>query len=197
MMGGMTTANKVTIFRILFIPAFVVEILYYYKSGDEKDRIAGLICFAVTAILDGVDGYIARRYHQRSELGAILDPLADKLMLVSGVILLSLPVGRPYVVTIPLWLTATIISRDLVQLIGFTLLQMICGKVTVRPRIVGKVATVLQMILVVWTLLKWNEKWLPYWTMGAGILTAISGLLYVLDGMVQLNASPRSSAAEK
>jgi hypothetical protein len=77
------------------------------------------------------------------------------------------------------------------------LLQMICGKVTVRPRVVGKVATVLQMILVVWTLLKWNEKWLPYWTMGAGVLTAISGLLYVLDGMVQLNASPRSSADGK
>jgi cardiolipin synthase len=193
----MTTANKVTIFRILLIPAFIVEVLYYFKQGDENDRIAGLLCFAVTAILDGVDGYIARRYNQRSELGAILDPLADKLLLVSGIVLLSLPAGRPYVKTIPLWLTATIISRDVVQLIGFTLLQLICGKVTVRARMVGKIATVLQMILVLWTLLKWNEKWLPYWVMSTGIFTAISGLLYVLDGMAQLSASPRSSATAK
>lgn len=193
----MTTANKVTIFRILFIPAFIVEIAYYYKSGDETDRILGLLCFAVTAILDGVDGYIARRYHQKSELGAILDPLADKLLLVSGVVLLSLPIGRQYIVTIPLWLTATIISRDMVQLIGFLLLHLMSGKVVVHPRVVGKIATVLQMILVLWTLLKWNEKWLSFWVMATGIFTAISGLLYVLDGMVQLNASPRSSATGK
>jgi cardiolipin synthase len=196
-MEGMTTANKVTILRILFIPAFVVEIAYYFKSGDEADRVAGLICFAITAILDGVDGYIARRYHQRSELGAILDPLADKLLLVSGVVLLSLPLGQQYLVTIPLWLTATIISRDVVQLIGFFVLQTTVGKVHVQPRLAGKVATVLQMILIVWTLLKWNEKWLPYWVIATGIFTAISGLLYVLDGMVQLNASPGSSASSK
>jgi cardiolipin synthase (CMP-forming) len=190
----MTTANKITILRILLIPAFIVELLYYYKTGDESDRISALVCFAVAAILDGVDGYVARRYNQRSELGAILDPLADKLLLVSGIILLSLPSSHPYLVTIPLWLTATIISRDMVQLIGCILLQWICGKVFVMPRVIGKIATVLQMILVLWTLLKWNEKWLPYWTMGAGICTAISGLLYVLDGMAQLSASPRSSA---
>jgi cardiolipin synthase len=190
----MTTANKITIFRILLIPAFIVEVLYYFKAGDESNRIVGLVCFAVAAILDGVDGYIARRYHQRSELGAVLDPLADKLLLVSGIVLLSLPAGHPYVATIPLWLTATIISRDLVQLIGYVLLHLICGKATVRPRILGKIATVLQMVLVLWTLLKWNEKWLPYWVMATGICTAISGLLYVLDGMGQLSASPRSSA---
>src|SRR5580693_929873 len=144
----MTTANKITIVRALLVPFFIVQVLYYAGSGNEWFRLGAIISFAIAAAADGLDGYVARRYHQRSELGAILDPLADKLLLVSGVILLSLPMGRPYVVTIPLWLTATIISRDLVQLIGFTLLQMICGKVTVRPRVVGKVATVVQMILV-------------------------------------------------
>ena len=70
------------------------EVLYYFTAGDDSNRIVGLVCFAVAAILDGVDGYIARRYHQRSELGAILDPLADKLLLVSGILLLSLPASR-------------------------------------------------------------------------------------------------------
>ena len=74
----------------------------------------------MAAICDGVDGYIARRYNQRSELGAILDPLADKLLLVSGIVLLS--ISWPYFDTIPLWLTCTIIGRDILILIGLKML---------------------------------------------------------------------------
>ena len=85
----MTTANKITILRILLIPFFVFEALYYVSDGHELHRLLAILSFAVAAICDGVDGYIARRYNQRSELGAILDPLADKLLLVSGIILLS------------------------------------------------------------------------------------------------------------
>ncbi len=80
----MTTANKITILRILLIPFFVVELIYYVRTGNEIHRLAAILCFAVAAICDGVDGYIARRYNQISELGKILDPLADKLLLVSG-----------------------------------------------------------------------------------------------------------------
>src|SRR5579872_4130085 len=191
MAPSMTTANKVTILRILLIPVFVVQILYYFKTGNETHRFVGLLCFATAAILDGVDGYIARRYNQRSELGAILDPLADKLLLVSGILLLSFN-NQPYLKVIPLWLTATILSRDVLLLIGLLVIHMTCGKTAVRPRILGKIATVLQMITVLWILLKWNPKWLPYWTWSAGVCTGISGLLYVLDGMRQLSASPTS-----
>ena len=192
----MTTANKITIFRILLVPFFVVEILYYFKNGEEMHRILGFLSFVVAAVLDGVDGYIARRYNQKSELGAILDPLADKLLLVSAIVLLSLP-NQHYLKTIPLWLTATIISRDVMVLIGLGVIQITCGKVVVRPRLVGKLATVLQMITVVWTLNKWSDAWLPGWTLAAAICTAISGLLYVLDGMRQLSASPTSLPTDK
>src|SRR4051812_4235032 len=113
----MTTANKVTILRILLIPFFVVQVLYYVKNGDELHRLLAILSFAVAAICDGVDGYIARHYNQRSELGAILDPLADKLLLVSGVVVLSFDHG-PYFQQIPLWLTGTIIGRDIVLLTG-------------------------------------------------------------------------------
>ena len=85
----MTTANKITILRILLIPFFVVELIYYVRSGNEAHRLAALLSFAIAAVLDGVDGYIARRYNQISELGKILDPLADKLLLVSGIVALS------------------------------------------------------------------------------------------------------------
>jgi CDP-diacylglycerol--glycerol-3-phosphate 3-phosphatidyltransferase len=192
----MTTANKITIFRILLVPFFVVEILYYFKNGEEMHRILGFLSFAFAAVLDGVDGYIARRYNQKSELGAILDPLADKLLLVSGIVLLSLP-NQHYLKTIPLWLTATIISRDVMVLIGLAVIQITCGKVIVRPRLLGKIATVLQMITVVWTLNKWSDAWLSGWTLAAAICTAISGLLYVLDGMRQLSASPTSLPSDK
>src|SRR5580704_13190221 len=118
----MTTANKVTILRILLIPFFVVELIYYVRSGNEAHRLAALLSFAIAAILDGVDGYIARRYNQISELGKILDPLADKLLLVSGIVLLSFN-NEPYLRQIPLWLTMTIIGRDVVILIGLVVIQ--------------------------------------------------------------------------
>src|SRR3974377_1120453 len=131
--NGMTTANKITIARILLIPFFVVEVLYYVRTGNEVHRIMALLSFAIAAIFDGVDGYIARRYNQRSELGAILDPLADKLLLVSGIVLLSF--DHPNLESIPLWLTVTILGRDVLLLIGLGVIYIMVGKVVVRPRI--------------------------------------------------------------
>ncbi len=191
----MTTANKVTIFRMLLIPFFVVEVLYYVKSGNELHRFVGLATFAVAAICDGVDGYIARRYRQFSELGAILDPLADKLLLVSGVVLLSFDHG-PLLGQIPLWLTGTIIGRDLLLMLGLGVIYITVGRVTVRPRLTGKVATVLQMATVLWLLLKWDEgldaRWFLWLAGAAALATGVSGLLYVYDGVRQLSASPKS-----
>jgi CDP-diacylglycerol--glycerol-3-phosphate 3-phosphatidyltransferase len=191
-----TTANKITILRILLIPLFVVEALYYVKDGHELHRLLAILSFAIAAICDGVDGYIARRYNQRSELGAILDPLADKLLLVSAIVVLSLD-NRPYFPVIPLWLTVTIIGRDILLLVGLVVIQMTVGKVGVRPRVLGKVATVLQMVVVVWTLLKWPEQGLFFSSLGAAVCTGISGLLYVTDGVRQLSAHPASSAQAK
>src|SRR5437660_4640384 len=137
----MTTANKIPIFRILLVPFFIVEVLSYVERGQEWHRYLAIGAFLAAAICDGVDGYIARRYSQRSELGAILDPLADKLLLVSGIVLLSF--NWPYFDNIPLWLTGTIIGRDILLLIGLVVIQMTVGKVKVKPRIFGKIATVL------------------------------------------------------
>lgn len=195
----MTTANKVTILRILLIPFFVVALLYYGKTGNETQRLAAILCFAVAAICDGVDGYIARHYNQWSELGTILDPLADKLLLVSGVVVLSFDHG-PQLGQFPFWFTGTIIGRDLLILIGMAVIHLTVGKVKVRPRLVGKLATVLQMISILWLLLKWddlgNGRGLQLFTIGAAICTGISGLLYVWDGVRQLSASPKSVAAQ-
>ena len=196
---AMTTANKITIARILLIPFFVVEVLYYMKTGYEVHRLLAIVVFAIAAICDGVDGYIARRYSQRSELGAILDPLADKLLLLSGIVLFSL--SNPRLGTLPLWLTGTIIGRDVLLLLGLLVIQITVGKVRVRPRFLGKVATVLQMLCLVWILMKWDrylpEAWFLIWTIGAGVFTGISGLWYVSDGVRHLSSHPTSLPAAK
>jgi CDP-diacylglycerol--glycerol-3-phosphate 3-phosphatidyltransferase len=192
----MTTANKITILRILLIPFFVVEVLYYVKDGHELHRLLAIVSFAVAAICDGVDGYIARRYNQRSELGAILDPLADKLLLVSAIVILSFD-QRPHLESIPLWLTGTIIGRDILLLVGWFVIQITVGKVDVRPRFLGKAATVLQMIVVLWLLLQWPTPWLLFLSIAAAVFTGGSGFLYVLDGVRQLGAHPSSSATSK
>lgn len=188
----MTTANKITILRILLVPFFAVQLLYYEESGKEIFRLFAIISFAVAALSDGIDGYIARRYNQRSELGAILDPLADKLLLISGIVLLSLNL-QPQLPRLPLWLVATVFSRDLLLVIGLGVIYYTCGKVRVAPHLLGKAATVFQMIAVLWTLFKWNEQWLFAWCLLAALLTGISGLIYVQEGVRQLSASPSSS----
>jgi CDP-diacylglycerol--glycerol-3-phosphate 3-phosphatidyltransferase len=195
----MTTANKITILRILLIPFFVVEVLYYVETGNELHRLLAILTFAVAAILDGVDGYVARHYHQQSELGTVLDPLADKLLLVSAIVVLSFNHATRLAV-IPLWLTGTIIGRDFLLGIGVIVVRFTVGKVTVRPRLTGKIATVLQMAVVLWILLNWSGPhalWLKTVSIGAGLFTGASGLFYVWDGMKQLGSHPASLPAKK
>ncbi len=191
----MTTANKITILRILLIPFFVVELIYYNRTGVEGYRWAAIFAFALASVLDGVDGFIARHYHQISELGKILDPLADKLLLVSAIVTLSFNYGN-HLDQIPLWLIGTIIGRDLLILVGLIVIHFTVSKVTVRPRYSGKIATVLQMAVVIIILLKWNvgqgALWLKYVELGAAIFTGLSGLFYTWDGMKQLGAHPSS-----
>ena len=196
----MTTANKITILRILLIPVFVIEMIYYVRTGNGAHRFAGVLLFGVTAGSDGVDGFIARRYNQISELGKILDPLADKLLLVSGIVFLSFD-NAPYFRQIPLWLTGTIIGRDLLLALGAVVIRSVVGKIIVRPRITGKIATVFQMLVIIWILLGWDlvshGYLLKAWFIGAGLFTGISGLLYVFDGMNQLSDHPSSSPTQK
>src|SRR5436853_4953740 len=91
----MTTANKITVVRILMIPAFVTMAIYYGESIQagsplEWQRYAAIAIFLLAAVSDGLDGYVARHYNQRSSLGVILDPIADKGLLLSGIITLSI-----------------------------------------------------------------------------------------------------------
>jgi len=196
----MTTANKITICRILLIPLFVWLMLDYirqYNSGEDREWERGIACviFATAAISDGIDGYIARRYHQKTELGTFLDPLADKALLVSAMVLLSVRYhgGTPFEM-LPLWFPVLVISRDLILLAGTVLIHMITGRVTARPRLVGKCATFFQMIALGWVMLRLQpapHEW-PVYT--ASFFTFVSGIWYIFDGIKQLNAHEATKA---
>src|SRR4051812_47323520 len=121
----MTTANKITLLRILLIPVFVTLAIYYGQSqrsgaAQETLRWAALGTFMLAAASDGVDGYIARRWNQRSRLGVILDPLADKGLLLAGLFTLSFS-GWPY--ELPIWFLVLVIARDAIVLLGAVVLH--------------------------------------------------------------------------
>ena len=190
----MTTANKITVVRIVMIPAFVTMAIYYgasIKRGEplEWQRFAAIAIFIFAALSDGLDGYVARRYNQRSKLGIILDPIADKGLLLSGIITLSLTnwseidsdSGK-----FPVWFPVLVISRDAILLVGTLVLYLLNGKVHVKPHWTGKVATVLQMVAIGWVMLQLDIVPLFYVVLAAGAFTLISGILYVADGVRQL-----------
>ena len=200
---GMTTANKITLARILLIPVFVVLAIYYGRSLKEGapqpwERWSAVAVFTLAAASDGVDGYIARRFNQRSRLGVILDPLADKGLLLAGLVTLSI---SSWTYEIPPWFPVLVISRDVVVLAGAIVLHLLNGSVRVRASWVGKCATAMQMVSLVLVMLELNPFTssqqlgplhftlrfldLPIWL--AGIFTAISGVQYIIEGIAQMH----------
>jgi cardiolipin synthase (CMP-forming) len=199
----MTTANKITVARILMIPAFVTMAIYYGESIQRHDpqewmRLAAIIIFLIAAVSDGLDGYVARRYKQRSSLGVILDPIADKGLLLSGIITLSISNWSetdPNYGKFPIWFPVLVITRDAVILVGAVILHYFIGnKMKVKPSWTGKVATVCQMCAIAWVMLQLRFLPLPFVVIVAGIFTLVSGIIYVLEGVRQLQAEGHAHA---
>ncbi|NQU10457.1 CDP-diacylglycerol--glycerol-3-phosphate 3-phosphatidyltransferase [bacterium] len=187
----MTLANKITILRLLLIPVFVLATLKYIRdfqhgNPDEVLRLTACLVFLVASLTDAVDGYIARRYHQKSELGSWLDPLADKALLLSALVLLSRDTGEAFQ-QLPLWFPVLVISRDVFLVVGILLIHIFVGKALARPRLVGKCATFFQMVTLAWILLKIQQP-SPQWPLYlAGGFTLVSGIWYLFDGIKQLH----------
>src|SRR4051812_14558138 len=192
----MTTPNKITITRICLIPVFVMMALYYGRSvaaahPQESLRWAAVAVFVLAAASDGIDGYIARRYNQMSQLGVILDPIADKGLLLSGIITLSV---SNWQYEFPLWFPVLVISRDVVIVAGAIALHYMNGDFKVRPSWLGKTATVAQMVAIGFVMLLpsnawriavagWELKFLDVPVIIAGFFTLLSGVGYARRGL--------------
>ncbi len=187
------------------IPAFVTMAIYYGESIKRAEplewmRFTAIAIFLIAAVSDGLDGYVARHYNQRSSLGVILDPLADKGLLLSGIITLSISNWNevdPDYGRFPAWFPVLVISRDAVILVGAMILYLLNGKVHVKPKWTGKVATVLQMVAIGWVMLQLHFLPLPYVVGAAGLFTFISGIVYVTDGVRQLQAEGHAHATKQ
>lgn len=132
-MSVFTVANQLTLLRMLLIPLFVILVVYSQLGW-------ALVVFGTAGLTDGLDGLIARRTGQPSSLGAWLDPMADKLLLVSTFIVLSVP-GLDLANRLPVWLTVLVISRDVVIVLTVAIVNLALGRRTFRPSMLGKVAT--------------------------------------------------------
>jgi cardiolipin synthase len=130
---NLTAANQLTILRMLLIPAFVILLLYGYRGW-------ALITFFAASLTDLLDGLIARATGQKTTLGAWLDPMADKLLLVTMFVMLTLPdIGSAN--RLPLWFTVLVISRDIAIVLTVAVVNLAVGRRTFRPSIFGKLAT--------------------------------------------------------
>jgi cardiolipin synthase len=130
---NLTIANQLTILRIVLIPIFVLLVVYG-RLGEA------LLVFMTAGATDALDGLIARRAGQRTSLGAWLDPMADKLLLVTTFIVLTLP-AIPLTNRLPLWLTIAVISRDVVIVGVVAIVNLAVGPRTFRPTFLGKATT--------------------------------------------------------
>jgi cardiolipin synthase (CMP-forming) len=140
-----TVPNLLTVFRMVLIPVFV-SLLFYQRF------ILALIVFVSAGITDGLDGLLARRFNQKSQLGTILDPIADKLMLVTAFVVLSMravfPQPLPSHLPVPFWVTVAVISRDVFILVGAAAINVVTGFRGFRPSVLGKVNTVVQIVAI-------------------------------------------------
>ncbi len=179
---ALTLANKITLFRILAVP-FFIGCLIYYDPGRDALRFWALGVFLFAVVSDVIDGHIARAWHQKTRAGALLDPLADKLLLLSGVLVLSLTASR-WPVSLPLWLVVAVVSREVILLIGALLIFVMQGSLNVSASPLGKASTFFQVLAVISILLQWSLPWL--WGLVL-IFTFLSGVDYIRKGIKVLN----------
>lgn len=174
----LTLANRLTILRILITPVIMVLLLY-------RQMTAALALFLFAGITDGLDGLVARSWKQKTTLGMVLDPIADKLLLTTTTVTLTI------LKELPRWFTIIVVSRDVLLIGGSLILYMFLGKIGTPPSWLGKATTGFQLATVLSVML---DNFLP--VLKAVILplvvitlalTVISGLDYIYRGARLLN----------
>jgi cardiolipin synthase len=174
-MTTLTAANQMTLLRMLLIPAFVILVVYEHLGW-------ALVVFAVAGATDALDGLLARRAGQRTSLGAWLDPMADKLLLVTTFVVLTVP-GLGLTNRFPLWLTILIISRDVVIVLTVAIVNLAIGPRTFRPSVYGKTATATYIVTAIIAMLfnyrGYHSRVFDVFVWASLVITLISGLHYI------------------
>ena len=190
----MTFASKITIARICLVPVYVALAFYYghtVKIGqpDESLRWWALGVFVLAASSDGIDGWVARRFNQHSKFGAYIDPIADKALLLSGVITLSLVDWGAPGWRLPLWFAAVVVLRDCIILGGIKILYLNHREVKILPHWTGKITTVAQMVAIGWVMLRVTDISPVYPCFVAAVFTIWSSVAYIRQGQAILRGT--------
>jgi CDP-diacylglycerol--glycerol-3-phosphate 3-phosphatidyltransferase len=203
----LTWPMGLTLLRLLLLPVFLWMVLIDAGGGragppqspeSHAHRFYALSIFVVMAVTDKLDGYLARRLNQASKLGALLDPVADKLLIACSLILLSFDWVAPRGYAIPLWVVGAVYVKDLVVAVGTLCLLSRLGTVSIRPRPLGKLSTVLQLGVVMATLVapdlgRWRaglpRVLLPALWWGVTGVAVASCVDYVVQGIRTYRAS--------
>ncbi|MDE1919976.1 MAG: CDP-alcohol phosphatidyltransferase family protein [Candidatus Omnitrophica bacterium] len=183
---ALTFANKVTVGRILIVPFFIATVMYI-SSRHPILRWVALGLFLLAVASDIIDGYIARTRGQKTRAGAILDPLADKMLLISAFICLYIKRAYFSQIDFPLWFVVGIISRDVILLLGSMIIQLTTGKLEIEANRAGKLTAFLQIVCVLGVLLQMKFTFV-FWYV-ALVVTFISGVVYIKEGIKAINES--------
>jgi cardiolipin synthase len=177
----MNLPNYITLGRIVLIPFFINFMIYGYYG-------AALAVFAAACVTDALDGMIARITNQKTELGAFLDPMADKLLIISAFVTLVL-LGM-----LPVWLVIIVVSRDVILVLGSMVIYFSGHEFKARPSLIGKVTTVLQFIVVTLSLVLKNigsdMVLMPVFIWTTAFFTIASGIQYVSRGTKIVGQDP-------
>ncbi len=176
---GMGLANKISIFRILLVPGLVASLVYYSPDRDYL-RFVALGLFLTGAVSDAVDGFLARRWNQQTELGTLLDPIADKCLILGALISCSVIHGLPDWMRIPAWFNLLVISRDALLIAGAFVLFLMRGRWSVQPSRLGKCTTFAQMLVLLSVLLALPIK--EPLILVAAVFTVLSAINYIRMG---------------
>ena len=182
----MNLVNRLTILRIVMVPVFI-GCLYYYSSERIYFYWIAVAVFLLACLTDAADGYIARKYNQKTELGGYIDPIADKILLTAGFLTLSFMAHLPEAMRIPAWVTISVITRDVIIVIGAVIVFISTGHLKPDPLWVGKVTTVFQMLTLLLSLLDASHALRYIFYVATVFLTVFSGVRYVRIGGELLN----------
>ena len=203
----LTWPMGLTMLRLVLLPVFLWVMLLGAgrdAGGPSRYRWWAVGIFAVMALTDKLDGYLARRLNQTSKLGTILDPVADKLLIASSVVLLSFDWAAGAAYRIPLPVVASIYGKDFIVALGTLAILATVGRVSIAPRWLGKAGTFFQLLLVILTLLAADlDRLKPgaarpvlagLWWVVAGVCVA-STIDYVVVGVRQYRAARAARVA--
>ncbi|MEE2808370.1 MAG: CDP-alcohol phosphatidyltransferase family protein [Verrucomicrobiota bacterium] len=184
----MTIPTRITLARLIMSPVFVGLALKYNSTltlgnPDVIYLYLAMLVFTVAVITDALDGYLARKLNQQSKLGSFLDPVADKILLLSATITLTfVNCGK----LLPIFYTTLVLSRELIQISGAIAIGAVLGDIKVKHHWTGKFSTFMQVILIYSAFIAQTEAIILYLAIIGGFFTFSSAALYIYAGLSQL-----------